>query len=55
MIALSKPIELLSFIGQKVQSFNFDIRDEDVIFEKHRLIYSESFHKGIELRDFRRS
>ena len=48
MVNLSKPIELLSFIGDKIQSFDFEIRDEDVIFEKHRLIYSEIVHRGLE-------
>lgn len=45
---LSKPMELLEFICSKTQSYKFELRDEQVIYEKLRLIYPEDFSDGIE-------
>ncbi len=45
---LSKPMELLEFIFSKTQSYKFELRDEQVIYEKLRLIYPEDFSDGIE-------
>ena len=48
LVELSKPLELMEFICSKTQSYNFELRDEQVIYEKLRLIYPENFSDGIE-------
>lgn len=45
---LVKPLDLLEFICSKTESYNFELRDERVIYEKIRLIYPEDFSDGIE-------
>jgi hypothetical protein len=47
-IALNKPIQLVRFICEKTISYNFDMRDERVIFQKLTLIYSPDFNSSVE-------
>ena len=48
IVELSKPLELMEFICSKTKSYHFELRDEQVIYEKIRLIYPEDFSDGIE-------
>ncbi|MDB5273558.1 MAG: hypothetical protein JWO58_1925 [Chitinophagaceae bacterium] len=45
---LSKILRLLEFICDKTESYKFERRDEQVIFEKIDLIYDEHFSKEVE-------
>jgi hypothetical protein len=44
---LAKAVELLSFVCEKTETYEFEIRDENVVYEKIRLIYSEKFDYGV--------
>lgn len=45
---LVKPLDLLEFVCSKTKSYNFELRDERVIYEKIRLIYPKDFQDGLE-------